>query len=272
MQDVVYGTLSIKLRRQLHAHIASWLSAKATGDRGAALLASHYDRADDRKRAAATYVRAAQFASFLGQSPEALRHLERADELHTDSAQGNSPAFKYSGEPETDNRMASWRQRVGLRIDLGDVLRSLGKLDEAEGMYERARVILPREERRRKGELDQAERTGLEARIDYRLALTHKLRGPTERAKSLIERAIQKAEEANVAQDAPAMWSLRAALHRRAGDLDACKEAALEGLRRCRRIEVRDAAWSQAVSELLVSLGAVFYSRKQMVRAERCYR
>ena len=67
------------------------------------------------------------------------------------------------------------------------------------------------------------------------------------------------------------MWALLASLHRRAGDLAACRRACLQGLRTCRAIERRGDRWRQAVSKLLNALGVMFFSGKQWVRAERCY-
>jgi tetratricopeptide (TPR) repeat protein len=63
-----------------------------------------------------------------------------------------------------------------------------------------------------------------------------------------------------------------AALHRRLGDLDACKAAALSGLRVCRAVKLRDGRWREAVSHLLGALGMVFMSGRRLVVAERCFR
>ncbi len=57
MYEVAYEMLSVKVRRPLHLVIARWLEERASGSAGNALLALHYDRGGDARRAAAAYAR-----------------------------------------------------------------------------------------------------------------------------------------------------------------------------------------------------------------------
>src|SRR5262249_40564864 len=142
-QEVAYETLSQKLRRQLHRRVATWLAERASDPAGAALLAVHHDRGGDVSRAAHEYIPAAGHAATLGQNADALRHYERARAIHDATEASGEDIFMDTGVYPVDGgeaRVASWRDRTRLRIDLGDVLRRLGQLDEAEQRYQEARA------------------------------------------------------------------------------------------------------------------------------------
>jgi class 3 adenylate cyclase/tetratricopeptide (TPR) repeat protein len=275
-QEVAYASLSVRVRRVYHRAAASWLEQRARGDAAAALIAHQYDKGGDRRAAASHQARAGVHAMALGQNEQALRHLERARDIHDDAAgeaplsDGESTASIFA-EPG-DARVASWRDRTRLRLDLGDVLRMLGRLDDAEAAYEEARVRVLRREARSAEPWQSSEALLWEARIDFRQALARKVRGKNQEARQLVERAIARANDAGTLDETPVMWALFAAIHRREGDLDACLAASLRGLRVCRGVLARDARFREAVSSLLVTLGGVFYSRGQLVRAERSYR
>jgi class 3 adenylate cyclase/tetratricopeptide (TPR) repeat protein len=274
-QEVAYETLSARLRRSLHLRVAAWLSERAPEDASAALLALHYQRGGDVARAAREYARAAAHAASLGQNAEALRHYQHVCALHDAHVDAAEDAVADSGgftpEPE-EARVASWRDRARVRLEIGDVQRRLGRLDEAERSYDEAGLRVLRVERRRGGSLEASEPLRWDAALDFRMALVHRVRGSTATARELVERAIRVAESAGAADETPGMWAVLAALFRREGDLDACRRAAIEGLRACRRARARDVRWRESVSHLLGALGAVFYSRKQLVRAERLCR
>jgi tetratricopeptide (TPR) repeat protein len=148
----------------------------------------------------------------------------------------------------------------------------MGRLEEADLTYEEARVrVLTREARA--GESWQPAEIGLwQARIDFRLALGRKVRGEIDAARTLAERAIAAAAESGHTAETPAMWALLAGIHRRAGDLPGAYAASLRGLRVCRGVLARDDRLGEAICSLLITLGGVFYSRRQLVRAERTYR
>jgi tetratricopeptide (TPR) repeat protein len=157
---------------------------------------------------------------------------------------------------------------------MADLLRRLGRLDDAQKAHEHARAVIVRRERRRSAGWwppDESEPVWWDARIDWGLAVTLKTRGDSAAARELASRAAAGAARAGARVELPAIHALLAGIHRRLGDLDACRAAALEGLHVCRSILVRDARWRATAAELLIALGAVFYSRRHLVRAERCY-
>ncbi|WP_437655522.1 protein kinase domain-containing protein [Sorangium sp. So ce1182] len=283
-QEIAYETLSLKVRRAMHRAVAAWLDGlsagrsagpRGLGDVGAALAALHHDRGGDARRAALAHASAAASASALGQNAEALRHFERAREIHASAAGGPEPRAPSVSAPGGDERrLFAWHERAALLLEVGDALRRAGRLDEAERAYGEARARILRAERRAAppASHDPAAALLWDARVDFRLALARKMRGATPEARALVERAIALAERGGAALEALPMYALLAALHRRDGDLDACRAVALRSLRICRRLPPGDGRRREAASQLLLALGTVFYSRGRLVQAERCYR
>lgn len=279
MCEVAYETLSRRVRRAHHRAAAEWLSQRAADGQANALLAHHFDRADLAAQAVVAYSRAGARAASFGQNAEASRHYARAAEL-LDGACGPDVGRESAADdndtraPGEERRVAAWRERTRLRSEFADVLRRLGRLDDAQNEYELARASIVREERRRTHEwwpADALEPARWDARIDWGQVVTLKSRGDNAGACDLAVRAIARAGAAGSKQDLPGMYALLAGIHRRLGDLDACRDAARAGFRVARSLTVRDSRWRAAASELLIALGAVFYSQKALVRAERCY-
>ncbi|MEZ4309592.1 MAG: tetratricopeptide repeat protein [Polyangiaceae bacterium] len=266
LHEAAYETLTRKARRPLHLAAAAWLSARAQGTALSAQLALHHDRGEDPGRAAAAYARAAAHAAGLGSHDEALRHLTRAKELH-DASCGDDG---QTAEPE--RRIASWRDRVRVRLELGDVLRRAGRLDEADPMYEEARASILREERRLGAHHDPAEALRWDARIDYRKGLLLKIRGDLAPAIDLAERAIERATQGGAHDEIPAMCALLAFLHRRARRPEASREAAKRGLRVCRTLPRRGERWREDLAQLLFGVAISRYGERRFVSAERVYR
>ena len=279
MCEVAYETLSRKVRRQHHRAAAAWLAPRVSGDAAAALLARHYDAAEQPREAIALLARAAAHAAALGQNVEALRHYTRVRDLLDENTEiedlAKSDSVTVTGG-DGDRRVASWRERTRVRAEAGDVLRRLGRYDEADEAHEEARAAILVNERRGtmegRQDADKPEPSVWEARVDFRMALTSKVRGDASRARELGQRALALATTGGAIAETPAMGALVAWGHRRAGDLDACKAAVLAGLRVSRTLAVRDARWRDSASQLLVALGAVFHMQRKLVRAERCYR
>ncbi|WP_437967526.1 tetratricopeptide repeat protein [Sorangium sp. So ce260] len=284
-QEIAYDTLSLKVRRAMHRAVASWLDGlsaapRGLGEVGAALAALHHDRGGDARSAALAYARAAASASSLGQNAEALRHFERAREIHASAEGGAGASGAEARAPSAaapgggERRLFAWHERAGLLLDVGDALRRAGRLDEAERAYHEARARILRVERRASAPSSRDPGAALlwDARVDFRLALALKVRGATAEARALVERAIALAERGGAAPEALPMVGLLAALHRRDGDLDACRAVALRSLRVCSTLPPRDGRRREAASQLLLALGTVFYSRGRLVQAERCYR
>lgn len=252
--EVAYETLPAKVRRPLHLLVAGWLKERAPGSAHAALLALHYDLGGDVRAATEAYERAAAHASSLGQNAEALRHLLRACELH-DELQEEAP-----GEEAPH---VSWRDQVRVRLDLGDVLRCLGRLDEAEAAYAKARAgILA----------GDPEALRWEARADFRLSLSLKVRGSTAAARALVERALALAKEGGIPEETPAMYALLTFLYRRERKPVESWRTGIEGLRVCRALRRQDDRSWEIAARALLGLAPVLYTRKRWIAAERTYR
>jgi tetratricopeptide (TPR) repeat protein len=276
LREVAYDTLSVKVRRIHHRIAAEWLSPRLRGDANASLMARHHDQAGRPQEAVADYARAAAHAATFGRNHEALRLYDRAHELMIESCRA---VERKSGVSQTSmpgdlatRRVASWQFRARVTLEIGDVQLRLGHLEDAEKSFHEARAQIRTDERRAGVVHDPREASLWHARALMRLAQTSKVRGDLSRARSLAEEALSVATRAQALAERTAILTSLAGIHRREGNIDACHEAALRGLRLCRAAVVRDHSWRDAVAHLLIALGAVFYSRKQLVRAERCYR
>lgn len=255
-QEVAYETIPARVRRPMHRRIAKWLKARAPGSAEAALIALHYDRAGDLWGAAEQYARAAAYAGSLGQNAEALRFLTRLREIH-DEADAAGPAdFSRSAA------MISWRDKVRVRLDLGDVLRRLGRLDESEAAYGEARSrIIQRD----------PDAPRWEARADFRLALLLKVRGNNDTSREIVERAIARARKAGIVDETPAMYALLTFLLRRDRRHEESWEQSLAGLRACRAIPPHDPRRPESATRALIAIGTVLYQKKRVRAAERTY-
>ncbi|CAN92889.1 Protein kinase [Sorangium cellulosum So ce56] len=263
--EVAYEMLSVKLRRALHLEVASWLDRQGETGIAVALLAAQYDRAGDAARAASAYARAAVRAMSFGENAEAIRHLERARTLqdHDEEAGG--------GDDAQERRSAAARERLRVRFDLGDALRRVGRLDDAERVYEEARALIRRGERRGSAREDRPEALSWDARIDARLALIAKVRGALPEARALAERAIARATEAGELRETLAMYALLTFLHRREGRREASWQAARTGLRICRTLRRNDERWREDVAATLLGVALALAARGRTVSAERTY-
>lgn len=255
-QEVAYETIPARVRRPMHRRVAKWLKARAPGSGEAALIALHYDRAGDLWGAAEQYTRAATYAISLGQNAEALRFLVRLREIHDESDAAGPIDFSRSAP------MISWRDKVRLRLDLGDVLRRLGQLDEAEASYEQARSRIIRRD---------PDAPRWEARTDFRLALLLEVRGDTASAREIVERAIARARQAGIADETPVMYAISAALLRRERRHRESWQTSLAGLRACRAIPPHDPRRRESATRTLLVLAAILAQKKRHVAAERTY-
>ncbi|WP_437501074.1 protein kinase domain-containing protein [Sorangium sp. So ce1099] len=268
--EVAYEMLSAKLRRALHLETAVWLERRAETGVTVALLAVQYDRAGDAARAASAYARAAARAMSFGENAEAIRHLERARGLQDQDAEASGG--ERGGDDAQERRGAAARERLRVRFDLGDALRRVGRLDDAERVYEEARALIRGVERRAGAKADRTEALGWEARIDARLALIAKVRGALPEARALAEQAIARATEAGEAREALAMYALLAFLHRREGRRDESWQAARTGLRICRTIRRSDERWREDAAATLLGVALALAGRGRTASAERTYR
>jgi len=273
-REVAYESLSQRVREQHHRAVARWL-----GDRGGvvvegnpALLAFHYDRGGVVKEAIAHYGRAGLRAAALGHNLDALKHLLRACEI-ADSTKGTGLPESSSLDlaPTEELRVLDWNERVQLRLDLADTMRRLGRLDEAQEAYERARGDVIEAERRKNATLDEKLQRRFRASVEFRLGQVEKVRGVFDKA---LERYKAAFWQLGTDPDAKILAPLFAAIafaQYRTGKLEAGLESCRKGLAVVRRLERGEPDWVDAVSRLFQTMGVIFDHRKQLVRAERMY-
>jgi tetratricopeptide (TPR) repeat protein len=248
VQEVAYGLLGARARRELHGIVAQWLEGRATTTH-LAVVGQHYEAAGDPARASEALVRAGVHSASLGQNDEAIRLLERAQQLH-DQPAGALP----------------WPRRVQLGLELGDAYRRVGRYDEAERSYRAATDSIPMAA----GD-DQREVGSWRARGAGRLALLCKIRGDFDEALVLVRRAVTLASDAGAVEDTPPMHALAALLCRRQGrDADAWAHA-LAGLRALRALDRKKPSTRKATARLLLGIGSIFFGRSRFVAAERSY-
>lgn len=253
-QRVGVDALSGKVRRRMHRQAAQWLEGR-TGDAGAALCARHLELAGEVSGAVRAFMAAGSHAAALGQHAAAKANLERASRLEEEARSPSSQSLLGAGD------VLSWRERVNLWLQLGDVMRRMGEHDAAERCYSAA-------EERILGDAASRETDRYTAQVAYRRALSAQHRGAFDEVRQLAQRAL---DHGGSPAEIAAMWALMAAALSRQNLLDECTRVCLSGLRVCREEQRRDARWRAAVSELLVTLGAVLYRRQRWVSAERCF-
>jgi class 3 adenylate cyclase len=124
VQDVTYGGMLERDRRRLHARAAEFLAGRAaeTSEADIALLAWHYERADERKPASLRYEQASKLAAQAFASREEIGYLESALRL---------------ADPADSDRARALRER------LGDVLQITGRFAEATERFEQLRAATP---------------------------------------------------------------------------------------------------------------------------------
>ncbi len=270
-REVAYDGMIRGARQSLHREAAAWLGERpALAEASLGLLATHHDRAGDRREALRGYRRAGARAAALGQNLDAIRFFERAVELADAPASAPEPADAAPGFH--DERVADWQERVELRLALGDTLRRVGRLDEASASYEHASEELLPEEQRSGAAIDEAAVRRAEGSIELRRGRIASVRGDYETALRHYRAALV---HLGAASDPRLLAPLHAAIgfaQLRLGRLDAALAICKQGLAVCRSISPSEPDRADASSRLLLTLGAVFYSRKQFVRADRLYR
>ena len=134
VQEVAYEALLLKERRQLHERIGTLLEREGAGHDPArlALLAHHFARGDDRRKAIAALLHAAHAAEALPSYTDAIAFYRQAWELA-------DPAFTENGGTDDELKRALVDATLGvLRIS---VLYGPTHHDEAERAAERGRPL-----------------------------------------------------------------------------------------------------------------------------------
>lgn len=264
-QEVAYQMPARTVLEPLHLSVAEWLNARVA-EQKPALLANHYECGGDFGRAALAYEKAAALAASLGEMADALRHVEKARDLF-------DTARTLAAEPVTDTgstvSLVATDDCVRVRMELGDVLRRMGRLDEAEIAYEEARQHIGRQ-----GHDIEFVARRFDARIDYRLGLVQRTRGALDAAILLVRRAIDGAESTNSTEDLPPMYALLVFLYRRLKRPDEAAEAAHRALRICRSVPAseRNRTWRLNAVESLLGLAVALIGKNRFTAAERTYR
>jgi len=256
-RDVAYEMLALSAQRQLHHTTAGWLRARTTSLAEGALVAYHFEQAGNASEALQWYRDAGEHALRLGHNDDAHYCLERANDLATHLATERDAASSSGGGD------GEWTVRVDLGLRLGDVLRRMGRVDEAQKHYESCAALVASDAQHRHVWL---------ARVAYRRAQLAQTRGQVEQPIALLEAALASAEEAGIREERALMLALLASLERRAGNGANSWKTCREGLRVCRTRGPRGGTWREAVSRLLQTLGTLAYRDRNYVRAARLYR
>jgi len=270
-REVAYESLSNRAREQYHRAIAVWLESRGSAvvEGNPALIAHHWDRADVPREAIKHYTRAGHRAAILGHNADAIRHYSRACEI-CDGARGAADSTQQVDLTNLEElRVADWQDRVRLRLALGDTLRRVGRLEEAENAYEDARADIVKKERRAGRAYDATEALRLEGSIELRLGTVQKIRGAFDEALFHYSIAFDKLGKQGEPRLLAPLWAATGFAQYRTGKLDDALESFKHGLRACRRIPRTEPDWAESASRLLHSMGNVFYQRGKWVQAER---
>ncbi|MFN8467870.1 MAG: adenylate/guanylate cyclase domain-containing protein [Caldilineaceae bacterium] len=146
MRDVAYGSVLKRNRRIYHRLAAQWLEEMTLRSRRsaefAALIAGHYDSAEDAEPAAHWYLQAGRQAARTFANAEALRALDRARELLQDAA----PGQRYAVLAERERVFDLLGRRDEQGADLAEMERLSVQLDsqaaEAETLLRRSQFAL----------------------------------------------------------------------------------------------------------------------------------
>jgi class 3 adenylate cyclase/tetratricopeptide (TPR) repeat protein/tRNA A-37 threonylcarbamoyl transferase component Bud32 len=276
-REVAYESLSMRSREQLHRGVARWLEARGAivVDGNPALIAQHWDRGNVPREAFRYYARAGHRGASLGHNADAIRAYERAIEI-ADAAKGAGLPEGSSNDLEgyEELRVADWQERVRTKLALGDTLRRIGKLDDAERAYDGAREDVLRKERRKERQLDPAEVTRFDGSIELRVGNVEKVRGAFDSALVYYRVALDRFGQGRLDKEtegrllAP-LWAAIGFAQYRTGKLEEALASFKKGLEACRSIPRGEPDWADAASRLLHSMGNVFYQRGKYVQAER---
>lgn len=267
--EVAYQMPANSVLGPLHLQAAKWLQSKIL-DQNPVLVAHHYERGGDLGRAGMVYERAASHAAALGELAEALRHVERARDLYDMALIEDVDEFDTAPKPLA----VSSTDCVRVRIAIGDVLRRMGRLDEAVATYTEARERIPRGDSTTTREFDLFMTVHFDARLDYRLGLVERTRGALNAALVHVERAIMRADSIGAIEELPPMFATLVFLNRRTKRFDEAFVVAKRAIEICRQtpIENRDQVWKGNVVESLLGLAVALLGKRKLVAAERTYR
>jgi adenylate cyclase len=127
VRDVVYGTMTYRLRQELHELLGRYLEGSSRGRGPVDLLAYHYARSANRSKEAEYRQFAAELAIHSGAYGDALQHVGRASEI-------------VAAQPDSAARRG---QELELQLLLGTILlvvQGQGSAD-AKRAYDRAREL-----------------------------------------------------------------------------------------------------------------------------------
>jgi predicted ATPase len=150
MRDVAYGSVLKRTRRGYHRLTAQWLEEvtlrSRRSDEFAALIAQHYDAAEEAEPAATWYMQAGRQAARSFANAEALRAFSRAIELLPSAPSGPLAGLRYAALAERERVYDLLGQRAEQAADLEQMealIAQLGDpLAEAETALRRSQLAL----------------------------------------------------------------------------------------------------------------------------------
>jgi class 3 adenylate cyclase/predicted ATPase len=146
MRDVAYGSMLRRTRRSYHRLAAQWLEEvtlrSRRSDEFAALIAQHYDTAEEAEAAASWYLQAGRQAARSFANAEALRAFDRAVELLPEQP----PAPRYAALAERERVYDLLGRRAEQAADLQQMAALTGGLSDplaaAETALRRSQLAL----------------------------------------------------------------------------------------------------------------------------------
>jgi class 3 adenylate cyclase/tetratricopeptide (TPR) repeat protein len=272
LRDVVYETVLLRDRRQLHSKVAAWLTQRS-GDRLGEyldMIAEHHRLAGNAAAAAECSHRAARAAMDRGQYVAARRSWERAIELWDEA--GERIAF------DTLVSLAEARLRVG-ELDAAEdaVTKALGNAttaaERARALYIGTQIAFERgdqaEERRILDELarlDHGDVASL-ARAQIGLAWWELRYGDLDAAAGHADRARSLADHAGLAIESIGALAVAGAIAMERDDLVTMEEVSVAAIALARRSGNRA---KEAIAE--AHLGVVYHLRGDATGDRLAYR
>lgn len=279
MREVVYGSIPSKIRRRFHSVIAKWLTEKSkdSAEQYHALLAYHYERADEAEKACEEYRAAGRTSKQLHDSKEAMAIYKKVLEL----ADGDTEAVKEAQEALGDLYLVTgdfeasekaYEEFLNLCAEEKEKARAcvcMGRLDESRGQYGEAMEHYSQAEDQLAG-IPDSDSAGI--RIDILRGMTGVLmrRGENDEALEFANSALEALSEYESSvenTEAPAaILNTMGLTYQQKGEMDTAMESFEMALE-----EYREIGNKRGESMVLNNMGIIHFSRGDLAAAEPLY-
>lgn len=279
MREVVYGSIPSKIRRRFHSVIAKWLTEKSknSAEQYHALLAYHYERADETEKACEEYQAAGRTSKQLHDSKEAMAIYKKVLELANEDTEAIKEAQEALGDlyivtGEFDSAEKAYGEFLNLCKEEKEKAKAfvcMGRLDESRGQYGEAMEHYSQAEDQLTG-IPDSDSAGI--RIDILRGMTGVLmrRGENDEALEFANSALEALSEYESSVDnaeAPAaILNAMGLTYQQKGDMDTAMESFEMALD-----EYREIGNKRGESMVLNNMGIIHFSRGDLASAEPFY-